>query len=165
MRPSVLAAALLCAAVAGCASPLQVGQLLLQQGDLSGAEKQLAIAARQGSGAAWNDLGVVYQREGRTREAIDAFTMGARYGDPTARSNLARSHLPVPPADLAGAAVSPPQDGGPGNLEAVMRGFLAGQAERAAAQPSVEIRPTVTCNAQQTAVGRGVAAQYRIDCQ
>lgn len=110
----------------GCASPRQVGSEALARGDLRTAEQQLTIAARQGDGAAWNDLGALYHRQGKIQQAIDAFNMGARYGDPTARANLARNKLPVPAADLAKSATAPDTSGLAAALDGFNRGYSGG---------------------------------------
>jgi hypothetical protein len=89
--------------LAGCASgpsPHYLGAQALRQGDLPTAERHLRQAVSQGESSAWNDLGVVYGRQGRIQLAVDAFKMAARYGDPMGKENLARHNLPIPPADL-----------------------------------------------------------------
>lgn len=111
--------------LAGCATAQSLGRASLDRGDLKGAERQLTQSIRQGDTSAWNDLGVTYHRQGRIQEAIDAFNMGARYGDPTARANLARNKLPIPPADLASAPRSS-SDGVAEAIDGFNRGYSGG---------------------------------------
>lgn len=123
-----LLSALFTALLFGCAaSPRQLGSEALTRGDLRTAEQQLTIAARQGSGATWNDLGNLYHRQGKIQQAIDAFNMGARYGDPTARANLARNKLPIPPADLVRAPSNTSStDGIAAGIDGFNRGYNSG---------------------------------------
>lgn len=87
--------------LSGCASLASEGTQAMQNGNYAEAERMLQQAIRDGDTSAWNNLGVVYERTGRTDLAIRAYQMAARYGNPTAQQNLVMKRLPVPPADLA----------------------------------------------------------------
>jgi tetratricopeptide (TPR) repeat protein len=118
---------LLCLALflTACATPFRLGEQAFARGDLAGAERQYTTAIRSGDPSAWNNLGVVYYKQGKVQAAIDAFNMGARYGDPTARANLARNHLPIPAADLASAHGSS-TDGMAAALDGFNKGYSGG---------------------------------------
>lgn len=113
-------ALILCAVLAGCASSPshhQLGSQALSAGDLKTAESELNAAVASGEAAAWNNLGVLYARTGRISQAISAYQMGARHGDPAAQQNLVKRGFPVPPADLK-ASRSSSSDGWAAALKA-----------------------------------------------
>jgi hypothetical protein len=126
MRLAIFAAAAL---VAGCAaSSHELGSQALARQDWAAAEQHLVRAVRNGDRGAWNDLGVAYHRQGRITMAIEAFKMGARYGDPTARANLERNNIPVPPADLAARPAGGDYSGAAAFLEGFNRGRSGGDS-------------------------------------
>lgn len=122
MRYMLCAIALLLTA---CATPNDLGRQALSRGDLPGAEREFTQAIRHGDASAWNSLGVVYERQNRLRAAVAAYTMGARYGDPTAIENLSHNNLPIPKADLAATRPSS-TDGLAAALDAFNRGYSGG---------------------------------------
>lgn len=105
----LIAAVLLVWLLTACASLHQEGMQAYRAGNVPLAEQKLQAAIRGGDTEAWNTLGAIYDRTGRRDQAIRAYQMGARYGDPTAQQNLIQKGLPVPPADLrkAEAPTSP----------------------------------------------------------
>lgn len=127
------AALIIFAALAGCASSpshFQRGSQALSAGDLKTAETELNAAVASGDAVAWNNLGVLYGRTGRTAQAVSAFQMGARHGDPTAQQNLVKRGLPVPPADLKTTGSS--TDG----WAAALKGFNDGKNGKSYSNPS-----------------------------
>lgn len=96
-----LPALLLALCLAGCVTMQQQARPYIEKGDYVTAISLLEQGIQRGEVRAWNDLGVVYTRMGNRERAIQAYTMGARYGDPAAQQNLISGGLPVPPADLA----------------------------------------------------------------
>lgn len=160
MRFTGCLAAIVCASLVGCASPRDVARELMKHGDVQGAERQLVIGARDGDGAAWNDLGVLYHRQGRIGEAVDAFTMGARYGDPTARANLARNGLPIPAADLAGRSSTDALGTGIG-------AFTDGYNRGGSNFPLPTDAPgSVVCDARQTSMGPPLMNKsFEVNCR
>lgn len=130
-----LAIFIICTALAGCAaSPYQLGTKALEAGNYQAAEAQLIAAVAAGDSAAWNNLGVLYDRTGRPIQATRAYQMGARYGHAMAKKNLVMKGLPVPPVDLKSGSST---DG----IAAALRGFNEGRAVN---------RPTVAPAAQRT---------------
>lgn len=102
-------ALILCAILTGCAFPpshYQTGSQALSAGDFKTAETELNAAIAAGDPSAWNNLGVLYARTGRTSQAISAYHMGARHGDPVAQQNLVKRGFPVPPVDLKASSSS-----------------------------------------------------------
>lgn len=101
----MIRAALLCLALAGCASQQMSlryqGHNHLVLGENHAAVAVLQQAAHNGDVLAWNDLGVAYTRIGEHDKAIQALVMGARYGDTTAQQSLLARGLQPPSPDLA----------------------------------------------------------------
>lgn len=130
------AALIICAVLAGCAtspSHYQLGSQALSAGDLKTAETELNAAIASGDSSAWNNLGVLYVRTGRTSQAISAYQMGARHGDPVAQQNLVKRGLPVPPADLkASSSSSSSADG----WAAALKAFNDGKNGNSYSRPS-----------------------------
>jgi hypothetical protein len=156
--------ATLCACLWGCASPTDVGTRLLNEGAYTAAEQQLMIGANHGDGVAWNNLGVLYERQGRRQESVRALVMAARYGNAVARNTLAVRGLPVPPADLV--AVQP--SGGPAAVMDVMGGILDGYQQRQANTPIyIDLGRSngITCTSRPSAAARGVVGDVTTDCR
>ena len=148
------------ALIAGCASPHEAGRAAMERGDFRVAEQELITAARRGDGAAWNDLGVLYHRQGKIQAAIDAFNMAARHGDPTARATLARNKLPVPAPDLAQRPPPAASDG----LAAGLQGFNRGYAP--APTPAQPDAINLDCTARQTSMGPAAMNRtYNVQCR
>jgi len=86
------------------------GQMAVKKGDMTSAERWFAKAAYSGElrnrGLAWNDLGVIYLRSNRKNQAITAFAMAARYGEPLGGQNLRSLGIPAPQADLLGSVTT-----------------------------------------------------------
>lgn len=121
--PKILAAFFSAALLIGCATAdYNAGTRAAEAGNYAVAERHLLAAIRQGETAAWNNLGVVYDRTRRTDMANRAFNMGARHGHPVAQQNLIARGLPVPAADLASSGSS---DGAA--IAAMLQGFNAGR--------------------------------------
>ncbi len=169
-----IAALVVALALSGCGgymtkvatTDLYMGTKAMNEGDYKLAEKKLLEAIHEGNlatsvqyGLAWNNLGVVYLRTQRKDLATAAFTMAARYGEPSAAKNLALVGRSVPRADLVNApAVQQAQPearaaqtqaaSNDNNfllqlLGAVLGGAAQGYAEGSAAAPS---RTTVINN-------------------
>ncbi len=157
-----LAILTLIVALSGCADHHRIAQDARNRGDLRSEEHHLSIAARQGDGAAWNDLGVLYTKQGRQQLAVEAFIMGARYGDPTARRNLAARNLAIPAADLAARRTDALAEG----LNAFTQGYTG---TRPSQEPNVRLEPSgpssATCDARQTSMGRGMNQTFQINCR
>lgn len=162
----VLLSMAVCACVAGCATAQgAAGRQLLKTGDWAGAERQLHEATNRGDNSAWNDLGIAHERQGATQLAINAYIIGARYGDTSAQQNLVRLGLPVPEADKAAQA----RAGGEallGILGSLAEGYNAGTR---AAPPDWSLGlgsgGTRFCDATPTTFGPGVVHQYTIRCR
>lgn len=75
----------------------------MNAGDLTKAEQLLLKAIGEGNNVAeaWNNLGVIYQRQNNPSLAIQAYNMSARYGSRTAQQNLVALGQTVPTPDLA----------------------------------------------------------------
>lgn len=122
----------LCFAVlAGCASPASIkineGVTAANRGDLAAAEQLTREGLQLSPDAAdravgINNLGTFALRRGDLAEAVRAWTLAARMGDPSAQQNLLNHGAPVPAADLAPQAAA----GGGGGLDAALLLFLAG---------------------------------------
>src|SRR5207253_2871509 len=85
--------------------------------DCALAAKWFRLAANQGSAAAQNSLGVLYEEGLGIRtdivEAIHLFRMAAEQGEPRAQANLARMIDAIPPVSLPGRHSGPSLDRGP----------------------------------------------------
>lgn len=122
----------LCFAVlAGCVSPaamkINEGVAAANRGDLAAAEQLTREALQLGPdaidrAAGINNLGTFALRRGDVNEAVRAWTLAARMGDPTAQQNLLNHGAPIPAADLQPQAAA----GGGGGLDAALLLFLAG---------------------------------------
>jgi len=126
MRPLLYILVLLLIGCAASPSHHQIGVAALNRGDFQSAERELTLAIRDGDSSAWNNLGVTYGKQGRRNAAIDAYKMGARYGDPTARSNLAALNVPIPAADLTSRSTESSTDGLANALDGFNRGYQGG---------------------------------------
>lgn len=104
-RASCFAAALLMIA---CASVTSDGTEALRAGNYAEAERLLLQGIQESDqpGTAWNNLGVLYLRQGNRALATQCFTMSARHGEPLAQQKLIGMGLPVPAADLGAQASS-----------------------------------------------------------
>lgn len=157
MRMVYSCAAFCCALLAACAGPTDVGTDLLNKGDYIGAEQQLLAGTREQcaiAGVAWNNLGVLYLRQARGHEAVNAFTMGARCGNAVARATLVRNGWPVPAPDLEAAANEAARQ----NAEAALRGFTEGVESRRQSYSPPAFPDPITCRSQRS--GNAV----RTDC-
>lgn len=111
--------------LAGCASFDDLGIRALNAGNLPLAETRFNQAIQTGSVESWNNLGVVHQRAGRMDQAVSAYTLAARYGNPTAQQNLLLLGKPVPPADLAPVRQVAAESSGGAALAASLAAALA----------------------------------------
>ena len=108
LKPLVkISLAVLCSVLlSACGSLHQQGTESILAGNYKLAERQLTAAIESGDPSAWNNLGVIYERTGRSELAKRAFHMAARYGDGYGKQALINKGLPVPDADLQRAAVA-----------------------------------------------------------
>lgn len=139
-------------ALTGCASIYNDGTKASEAGNWPLAEKLLIQAIHEGDNVpgAWNNLGVVYQRTGRLPQAIQAYTIAARYGDSVAQQNLVALGKPVPPTDLARPGAS-----NMSNAEAILlltgaaaQGYTQGRANAPPVAPLPQLpaaQPTIRC--------------------
>jgi hypothetical protein len=67
----------------------QVGRILQAEGDLQEAEKLYAIAANKGYPAAQSALGVLYEKQGKDKEAAELYRRSAEQRDPVGQTNFA----------------------------------------------------------------------------
>lgn len=67
----------------------QVGRILQAKGNVQEAEKLYAIAAKQGYAAAQSALGVLYEKQGKDKEAADLYRRSAEQHDPVGQTNFA----------------------------------------------------------------------------
>lgn len=116
--------ALLLALLAGCANYATEQANAYRRGDFAQAERLALQAIRSGHelDKSWFNLGLTYQRTGRQAQAIRAYTMGARYGDPRSQQALVSLNQPVPAADLAQRGT----DGIAAGLDGFNRGYGSG---------------------------------------
>jgi hypothetical protein len=146
MRIAVIA--LLVLALTGCAaSQHRQARQHINKGEHWTAISMLQMEVQNGNWRAWNDMGVAYQRVGEPDKAIQAYTMGARWGDATAQQNLINLNAQVPPADLA--AVQSQRDAANAAGAAAALQYL-----RATTPPPVQPPRTVNCNSYR--VGNSV---------
>ncbi len=124
--------AVLFLALAGCVSPAAIkidqGTEAANRGDLATAEALVREGLQLGPTAAEravgiNNLGTFALRRGDRDEAIRAWTLAARMGDPSAIQNLYSERAPVPTADLAVQASS----GGGSDIDSALLLYLANQ--------------------------------------
>ena len=119
-----------------------MGTKALEQGDLKMAEQYLdqAIIAGDRLPQTWNNIAVLYSRQGHKDLARDAYTLAARYGNPTSQKNLIKNGWPVPPADLVQQQIAPTTaadgtSGATAALEILSAGVQGWNAGRASATP------------------------------
>ena len=89
-------------------------------------------------------LGGSYASMGDFKSAVYWQTLAARYGEPTAISNLTKAHLPVPDADLARQT-----DQEPGFLTYLLLGAAAnklGSSPATSSYPSAQVRDSINVN-------------------
>jgi tetratricopeptide (TPR) repeat protein len=125
----------LVAVLTGCATAtVDLGYAASQRGDLATAERLYMQSIREGDdvGLAWNNLGAVYSKTGRRDAALRAYNMGARYGDPTAQSNLINNGQPVPAPDLVARNNT-------GSDLATLVMILGGSAASPSAPPAIQV--------------------------
>lgn len=75
------------------------GNQALEAKDYTSAKQHYYTCAKSRPGC-MTQMGVTNYREGNREEAIEWFTLAARFGDETASGNLAKIGEPVPEADL-----------------------------------------------------------------
>lgn len=143
------------AALASCHTTGYLGTEAAKAGRYAEAEPLLLQAIREGDepGVAWTNLGVIYSRTNRPKQATEAVIMGARYGDSNAQSALVKAGRPVPPADLAPKTMSDAQ------LLLMMGGSLAQGWNAGARTPASPPMP-ITCNSTRFHSG-----DYTTTCQ
>lgn len=170
---------LLCLFLAGCSSAYKLGTQALEKGDNKTAEGFLRVAVQRGENGAWNNFGVALARQGKSKEAIEAYTMGARQGDTNAQRNLANRNIPLPPMDLlpvptpsyAKSAPEPTSSGDSTAGVAAFLGVLNSVIEgRNAARSQALSDPwpssnTITCESRDTSMGRGMNGTVFTTCR
>lgn len=146
-------AALCVALLAGCATTFDQGVSAFNSGNYRVAEMRFAEAAQQGEPAAWSNLGLVYERTGKMGRAIDAYTLGARYGVYHAQQQLIRLGRDVPPADLYTPRQQAQSSGWGDALLIGITGATAYQnglnsVPRQPSQPTYQPPPKATCSSK-----------------
>lgn len=104
MKFATLAALTLSAALVGCAAkPFDQARHHCDRAEIRLCEEAYVRAIKEGDrvGAAYNNLGVLQYRRGEHQSAIQLYTMGARYDEPMAISNLLALGADIPEPDLA----------------------------------------------------------------
>ncbi|MCY1169054.1 hypothetical protein D9M73_90680 [compost metagenome] len=168
--------------VSACATMSQKGLAQLEQGDPKTAVSTLRVAVSKGDMNAWNNLGVAYARLGDEVNAVEAFKMGARYGDTSAIANLKRRNLVPPLPELADKATSAPQRAPVANkdrsedaaavlniLDGLIQGRNAGLTSTPrtyfdAPAPAPAITP-ITCATRFEGISISPMASLRTTCQ
>lgn len=154
VRSCCIAALCAVALLAGCATTFDEGVSAFNSGNYRVAEMRFAEAAQQGEPAAWSNLGLVYERTGKMGRAIDAYTLGARYGVYHAQQQLVRLGREVPPADLYTSRQAPTSSGWGDALAIGLSGAAAYQSglnsvPRQPSQPAAVQAPSkTTCSSK-----------------